>query len=39
MLRNEVETSRIHDTTEITKSEGLLTGFIIDHGMLLECMF
>lgn len=37
-LKSEVEASRIHDT-EMIKSEGLLTGFIKDRGMLLECIF
>lgn len=38
MLKSEVEASRIHDT-EMIKSEELLTGFIKDRGMLLECIF
>lgn len=38
MLKSEVEASRIHDT-EMIKSEGLLTGFIKDCGMLLEYIF
>lgn len=37
-LKGEVGASRIHDT-EMIKSEGLLTGFIKGHGMLLECIF
>lgn len=38
MLKSEVEVSRIHDT-EMIKSEGLLTEFIKDCGMSLECIF
>lgn len=38
MLKSEVEASRMHDT-EMIKSEGLLTGFIKDRGMLLEYIF